>query len=186
VATLVLSVTPKEMVSPISGPASVEVNQTITLTNPTVGGAWSVTPSPIAAINSGGTLTGLSNGAATVAYTIPNTLCGSDTAFYKVLVKAPEVFIPNLFSPNGDQSNPRFYIRGIASAYSAVQLFVFDSWGTKIFESPSGGLLNDPNIGWDGQYKGKPQPAGAYVYVAKLTAVSGETITKKGIINLIR
>ncbi len=186
VATLVLTVTPKETVSPISGPTSVDINQTITLTDPTVGGVWSVTPLPAASIDNSGVLTGLSVGKATVAYTVPNTLCGSDTAFYTVLVNAPDVFIPNLFSPNGDQSNPRFYIRGIASAYNAVQLFVFDSWGTKIFESPSGGLLNDPSIGWDGQYKGKPQPAGAYVYVAKLTAVSGEIVTKKGIINLIR
>jgi gliding motility-associated-like protein len=65
-----------------------------------------------------------------------------------------------------------------------VQLIIFDSWGSKLFEST--GNLNDASIGWDGQYKGKPQPVGAYVYIVKLTSVSGETTTKKGIINLIR
>ena len=184
VATLLLTVTPKESVSPISGPTSVDVNQTITLTDPTAGGVWSATPSPTASINSSGILTGLSAGTATVSYTIPNTLCGSDTAYYKVLVNAPDVFIPNIFSPNGDKNNDQFYVRGIASAYISAQLTIFDSWGTKLFEST--GNLNDPSIGWDGQYKGKAQPAGAYVYIVKLTSITGESVTKKGIINLIR
>jgi len=184
IATLVLSITPKETVDPISGPAVVEVNQSITLKDVNIGGIWSVSPSAIASIDNSGNLTGLTFGTATVAYTIPNTLCGSDTAFYKVLVTSPDVFIPNIFSPNGDKNNDQFYVRGITSAYTSVQLIIFDSWGSKLFEST--GNLNDASIGWDGQYKGKPQPVGAYVYIVKLTSVSGETTTKKGIINLIR
>ena len=185
ISTLMLSVNQKETVDAITGPTSVDVNKSIKLTDLTFGGVWSVSPNTVSSIDNSGNLTGLVAGKAVVSYTIPNSQCGSDTAFYSVNVTSLDIFIPNLFSPNGDNKNPVFYVRGAAATYSSVELTVFDSWGSKIFES--NGNLNDKSIGWNGDYKGKPQPVGAYIYVAKLTvASSGEKVTKKGIINLIR
>lgn len=185
-ATLVLTITPKTTVSPISGSSAVEINQSITLTDPTLNGAWSITPTSTATIDNSGKVTGVALGTATVAYTIPNAPCGSDTAYYPITVSSQEVFIPNLFSPNGDRNNNDvFYVRGLSSVYNSVKLTIFDSWGNLLFEST--GSLNDEGNGWKGDYKGKPQPPGAYVYIARLTVAStGQTIIKKGIINLIR
>ncbi len=183
-ATLVLTVTPKAKVDVITGPSEVELNQSISLADATSGGAWSITPTSIATIDNNGKVTGVALGTATVSYTIPNAACGSDTAHYPITVSSQQVFIPNLFSPNGDTQNDQFYVRGVSSAYKNVTLTIFDSWGSILFQSS--GNLNDPNNGWKGDYKGKPQPPGAYVYIAKLTLTSGGTVTKKGIINLIR
>ncbi len=185
-ATLVLSVTPKASVDAITGPSAVELHQSIDLDDATTGGVWSITPTTVATIDNNGKVTGVALGTATVSYTIPSATCGSDTAYHTITVSSQEVFIPNLFSPNGDKNgNDVFYVRGIGAAYSNVSLTIFDSWGNKIFDAPNG-KLNDATVGWKGDYKNKPQPPGAYVYVVKLTLPTGGTVTKKGIINLIR
>ena len=127
---------------------------------------------------------GLAQGNDVISYTISNS-CKTDVATYPVVVITPsEVFIPNLFSPNNDGHNDKFYVRGSAALYSDVHLYIFSSWGNLLFES-NGPIDNDSN-GWDGKYKGQPQPTGVYIYVAKLTQPNGTSVTKKGSITLIR
>jgi gliding motility-associated-like protein len=57
---------------------------------------------------------------------------------------------------------------------------VYNQWGERVFET------NDIAGGWDGNYKGKPQPVGVYIYVLRVENNNGEVVTKKGSINLIR
>jgi len=57
---------------------------------------------------------------------------------------------------------------------------VFNQWGEKVFEA------SGPQVGWDGAYRGKPQPSGVYMYVVQLTLNNGNTEYKKGSVNLIR
>jgi gliding motility-associated-like protein len=61
-----------------------------------------------------------------------------------------------------------------------MRMMIFNQWGVKVFET------NDYTAGWDGTYKGKPQPVGVYVYVATLQLTDNTTVTKKGTLNLIR
>ena len=56
-------------VSPILGPNTVCVGQTITLTDTTIGGAWSSSSTATATINPGGVVTGVSAGAVTITNT---------------------------------------------------------------------------------------------------------------------
>ncbi|NDC40820.1 MAG: hypothetical protein EBZ77_04590, partial [Chitinophagia bacterium] len=57
---------------PISGPSAVCVGSAITLTNDTLGGTWSATPSGIASVDPvSGVVGGLSGGTVTVSYTRP-------------------------------------------------------------------------------------------------------------------
>ncbi len=81
--------------------------------------------------------------------------CGtsSDTVFVKVF-KA--LYIPNAFSPNGDNINDTWNIPALA-AITGSTVVVYNRWGQKVF------VAND-NAGWDGVYKGSPVPAGAYHY----------------------
>lgn len=68
--------------------------------------------------------------------------CPSTTQKGPYIIKTPEVFIPNVFTPNGDGNNDVFYVD-----YSGDQPFVvkiYDRWGVKMYES-----LNK-NKGWDG------------------------------------
>ena len=89
-----------------------------------------------------------------------------------------EIFVPNAFTPNGDGKNDVLLVYG--NTIASMDLVIFDQWGELIFES------TNQAKGWDGIYKGKPQPVGVYVYVLKAVRTDGTSVTKKGSINLIR
>jgi len=88
------------------------------------------------------------------------------------------IYIPNVFTPNGDAVNDEFKVYGYI--IKNVRMMIFDQWGNKLYEA------NDQTRGWNGLYKGKQQPSGVYMYVVKLQLMDGSTVEKKGILNLIR
>lgn len=88
------------------------------------------------------------------------------------------VFFPNIFSPNGDNINDAF-IANISCNFTDYNLIIFDRWGNQVFSS------EDPQIGWDGSYKGKKAAAGVYVYAASYRR-NRQTLRKQGDIMLVR
>lgn len=89
-----------------------------------------------------------------------------------------QFFIPNTFTPNGNGQNDVFKV--YSNVLKGLHLMIFNQWGEKVFETTN--LQN----GWDGSFRGKPQPVGVYVYVARLLFEDGVTVTQKGTINLVR
>ncbi len=73
----------------------------------------------------------------------------NDTVYKTIRVKEEVIyFVPNTFTPNGDQSNDEFlpiFSSGIDP--SDFTLYIFDRWGELVFES------HDPERGWNGRYK---------------------------------
>jgi gliding motility-associated-like protein len=57
---------------------------------------------------------------------------------------------------------------------------IYNRWGQKVFES------NNPNLGWDGTFKGNPQPMDVYVYTLDAIYFDGSKTTRRGDITLIR
>jgi gliding motility-associated-like protein len=95
------------------------------------------------------------------------------------------IAMPNTFSPNGDGVNDYFYVISGETVARVNQFQIFSRWGEKVFEI-SNILPNDYVGGWNGMYKGKPAPAGTYVYVLILGLTDGTTETQRGNITLIR
>jgi gliding motility-associated-like protein len=89
-----------------------------------------------------------------------------------------ELYIPTAFSPNGDGYNDVYYVFG--SCITEMTFTIFDRWGEKVFET------SEPAIGWDGKYKGQLENAGVFMYSFDGTLTTGEKITKKGNITLMR
>jgi len=119
----------------------------------------------------------------TYLLTVTNDSGCTDTAYVTVIVEddiiAGELFIPNIFSPNGDGSNDIFYVRG--KGFSDFQLIIYNRWGEKIFET------EDNSNGWDGTYKGVLLNPGVFVYYVNATHTSdGPEIKKKGNITLVK
>jgi gliding motility-associated-like protein len=86
------------------------------------------------------------------------------------------LFIPNTFTPNGDNVNDRWIIPAMAFYPNAV-VTVYNRFGEKIFETKN--YASNP---WDGRYKQIAQPQGSYVYYIYFSADKINT----GIINIIK
>jgi gliding motility-associated-like protein len=94
------------------------------------------------------------------------------------LCEDPSVFIPNIFSPNGDGENDVLYV--IGRNISQLEFLIFNRWGEKVFES------NNLETGWDGTHRGSPQNSGVYVYSIKATLRNGSIEELKGTITLVK
>lgn len=88
---------------------------------------------------------------------------------------------PNAFSPNNDGHSDLFILQGAWEyCVASFHIAIFNRWGEKVFETE--------NIaeGWDGNFKGKALDPGVFVYYIKAQDITGENLTKKGNISLIR
>jgi gliding motility-associated-like protein len=91
------------------------------------------------------------------------------------------IFIPNVFTPNGDGNNDFFEVFGKKEAWKQFEVEVFDRWGERVYQS------NDMNFKWDGQYKGKDLPPAVFVYQIHLTYLDNYTDKLfKGSVTLVR
>lgn len=88
------------------------------------------------------------------------------------------LYIPNAFSPNGDDRNNEFTI--VENGFTLTELNVFDRWGTFIFRS------NSVQDAWDGTYKGQPVQEGVYIWTATYLDKHGKKGHLKGTVTVIR
>ncbi len=104
--------------------------------------------------------------------------CGvaTDDAIVKVY---KDIFIPNAFTPNGDGKNDLFQILAFGN-YKLLRLLIYNRWGQIVFNAL------DSNKGWDGTYKGIPQPSGVFVYYLEMKSPIGKKINKRGTVLLVR
>ena len=110
---------------------------------------------------------------------------GSDTL--QVVVRPnTDIFIPSLFSPNGDGKNDRFVLRG--QGFQRIDFRVYDRSGNLMYRTTS--IDEATSTGWDGTSGGVDQPIGMYTWSIDGTFVDGRKITFNGFnagkINLLR
>jgi gliding motility-associated-like protein len=111
---------------------------------------------------------------------------GNESAYSNIVCgdNCPEYSLPNVFSPNGDQSNEAFVpfpYRGVKK----IDLQVFNRWGQVVFTT------EDPDIGWNGLQKdsNEPVPEGVYYYVCTVTfaRLAGEELEQlTGYVHILR
>ncbi len=89
-----------------------------------------------------------------------------------------EIFIPNAFSPNNDGINDYFKILG-SILVKNFSLKIFNRYGQTIF--------NSQNVAdkWDGKFKGKDMPTGAYPYTIKYINSKGYTKWLNGVVVIV-
>lgn len=96
------------------------------------------------------------------AYVREKNGCGTDSKPFIV------ISYPEFFTPNGDNLNDNWYIKG-ASNFAAAQVSIFDRFGKLIT------VLTAANPYWDGKLNGKLLPATDYWFVAKINDTFPET-----------
>jgi gliding motility-associated-like protein len=116
---------------------------------------------------------------------VDSTKC---TAFDEVLIRVNKrrpVYIPNVFSPNGDGVNDWFTAWANNSAVRINRMEVFNRWGGKLYQG-QGLQLNSHQCCWNGTFENEPVPAGVYVYLIEIEFIDGEKVLFKGDINVLR
>ena len=89
------------------------------------------------------------------------------------------LYIPNVFTPNGDGINDGFHIT--AGNMKVYDLLIFNRWGEQVFESKS------PNNDWTGVSDAGVKCAdGTYYYILKATDYENKTYNLDGFLQLIR
>jgi len=112
--------------------------------------------------------------------TLRNGCIVYDTLLVKVAAQAG-IHVPKAFSPNGDGQNDRLF--PVLVGIGQLKYFrVFNRWGVMVYEARSAGS----GIGWDGVYRGTPQPMETYVWVAEAVDANGRTVKAGGNTILIR
>ncbi len=109
------------------------------------------------------------------------TPVGCDT-YDTVLIKiydGPDIYVPTAFNPLSKWGNHIFKVTAVG--IRQFKYFnVYNRLGQLVFST------SNPSQGWDGIFKGQPQPAGAYVWMAAGTTFRGNEILRKGTVVLLR
>lgn len=88
----------------------------------------------------------------------------------------PSIYIPNVFTPNGDGDNDEFRIAYEEFKLSRFQFSVFDRWGNVLFQT------SDPHFTWSGD----GIPSGVYNYQMKYIWDESKKSSNSGTITLMR
>lgn len=96
------------------------------------------------------------------------------------------VFIPNVFSPNGDGINDKFNI-GTGQGVDRINYMqIYDRWGELIFEAKNIIPGESSGSGWDGKFKDQYMNTGVYIYLIEVKFLDNVSLLYRGDVTLMR
>ncbi|MEO6758713.1 MAG: gliding motility-associated C-terminal domain-containing protein, partial [Saprospiraceae bacterium] len=142
---------------------------------PTTGLSDPTSPNP--------TIQGVQNQLYIVKVTDEDGCMASDTV--RILVeKERPIYVPNVFAPDKPYPNDHFTLFGGPAAEVIDLLRVYDRWGGLVFETRNI-ELNDPNLGWNGTYKGD-KVQGVFTFYASVRFIDEASVEYKGSVTVVR
>ncbi len=97
------------------------------------------------------------------------------------------VYIPNVFSPNGDGPNDEFRVFACQGVEEITSARIFDRWGNLVYESTD--LLHNCDGGtaiWDGRLNAQFMQSGVFVYMIEIKFIDNVSRTYRGDVTLLR
>ncbi len=99
--------------------------------------------------------------------------------------KKNRVYAPNVFNPDANEPNNRFFLSCDRGVVNIKRLFIADRWGELLYDQTDV-LPNSPDAGWNGYYRGKVMHPDTYIYWAELERFDGSTFVERGGFSLVR
>lgn len=101
------------------------------------------------------------------------------------VVKASPIYAPTVFSPQAGYPNNRFFIsaKGGITAFKTFQ--IANRWGELVFQQVNV-IPDNPDLGWDGIWRGKQAPPGVYIFWAEAIWSDGTSEVFSGSFTLLR
>lgn len=89
------------------------------------------------------------------------------------------LYLPDIFSPNGDGRNDQFsYI--VRCPVKSFEISIYSRWGERVF------WTNDIGNKWDGSFKGVRMPIGTYFYYLQFATHTKPLRMMKGDVTIVR
>lgn len=101
------------------------------------------------------------------------------------VLKVRNIYAPNIFSPNGDGINDKFYLHAGPEVKNIQSFQVFTRWGEKVFDLKNS-RPNDSAVSWDGEFQHQHLDGGVYLWQAVIEFIDGEVLVQAGNITLVR
>jgi len=95
------------------------------------------------------------------------------------------VYIPNIFSPNGDGINDEFFIPFSPAMTEVKSLQIFDRSGALVFEAFDIAQGEEILKAWDGEFNGTQIRQGVFVISAQIAFVDGQVLPYQSDVTLI-
>ncbi|MCP3933204.1 MAG: T9SS type B sorting domain-containing protein [Bacteroidetes bacterium] len=112
--------------------------------------------------------------------------CPYDDDIRIAVVKSSRgIFVPNVFSPDGDGKNDEFLIFAGNEVVNINSFQVFNRWGVLLYEVNNIPPNNRMNA-WDGTYKGQKLQPAVFIYIAEIEYIDGSTEILSGDVTLVR
>ena len=113
----------------------------------------------------------------------------SDSLLLIVQLCEGDVFVPNIFSPNGDIANDKLKIGLRDECIKEVEIHIYNRWGEEVFKSiyiPTESKEQKENKWWDGKHKNRDCPPSVFAYHIIVTKIGGGKEFRKGTVTLVR
>jgi len=110
--------------------------------------------------------------------------CEAEDMLRVIVNKNQRIEVPTGFTPNGDGQNDRLLVHGRAPT-QILRFQVFDRWGELVYQAQDF-EVNEPEAGWDGDFRGKPTAPGVYIWRAVARFPDGTEESFQGQTTLIR
>lgn len=110
----------------------------------------------------------------------------SATARIRIELIERGIWVPNSFSPNGDNINDSFYPVVTDGSYNIIRsMSIYDRWGNRVFTNENF-QPNTSHEGWNGEFQQQKMNPGVFVYYIEVEWKNGETQILKGDLTLIK
>ncbi len=113
--------------------------------------------------------------------------CTTSESIIVELDRNRNVFIPNIFSPNGDDRNDYFGVATGPGVKKINFIRIFDRWGELLFTKENIPAGADPSAnGWDGTFRSRTVDTGVYVYLIEAEFEDGQKLLYRGDITVVK
>ena len=96
------------------------------------------------------------------------------------------VYIPNIFSPNGDGINDKFQVHTGPGVTAINFVRIYNRWGDLIHDVTDPPPTPDGTAAWDGTFKGADMDPAVFLYLIEVEFLDGKVLLYRGDITLIK
>ena len=118
--------------------------------------------------------------------TVTDTLGCTATAGVAVnVLENQRIYLPNVFSPNGDGQNDRLTVYFGGEVETLLFAAVFNRWGEKMTESKNLPVAQSLDL-WDGYYRGKRMGTGVYTVALEIRLLDDRVVRVVADVTLVQ